>query len=82
MEKKIENFTLASISATTVIFTGGEIDGKDSKSCFALDVLNNKWYDQELPELVQARWNHSSCCVGSYVYVFAGSGDGWLKSIE
>ena len=31
MEKKIEMFALASISATTVIFTGGKIDRKVSK---------------------------------------------------
>ena len=90
MKNKIEGFAIASMSDTTIIFTGGLIKGSDDKkdeflkSCSALDVLNNKWYEEELPDLVQARKLHSNCCIGSYVYVFAGN-DGnrkRLKSIE
>ena len=40
--------------------------------------------EQEIPDLIQAHIEHSSCCIGNYIYVIAGqSADGdLLKSIE
>ena len=55
MKDRITEFAIVSTSDTTIIFTGGRIGAGVSKSCSALDVLNNKWYEEELPDLVQAR---------------------------
>ena len=32
------------------------------------------WNERKLPDLKQARRGHSSCCMGSTVYVFGGLG--------
>ena len=82
-EEELHSFAVASLTASTIILTGGKIGSTYQKKCLALDVLHDRWYSQELPDLVQARRNHGNCCIGNYVYVIAGFGDGdWLKTIE
>lgn len=45
-------------------------------------IEKDEWRDE--PELTDPRYNHSSCCLGAYVYVFGGQRayDDHLSTVE
>lgn len=50
-----------------IVVTGG----RNVYPAESYDLENNTWMD-ELPELTQPRFMHSSCSVGPVAYVFCG----------
>ena len=82
-QERLWSFALACINKTTIILTGGS--GKDYKGkndCFGFNAADGIWCETELPGLQVARYQHSSCSIGSYVYVICGYSTGFLNSIE
>ena len=66
--------SLANYNDEKIFVTGGSIPNKYSKihkECAMYDIKEGKWYN-EMPTLLIGRSNHSSCCLGKYLYVCGG----------
>lgn len=62
------------VNSKFVYVTGGREDGNGDPAypdCDRYDVAKNKW--EEMPPMNQARFSHSSCHLGAFIYVFGGT---------
>ena len=79
----LELFTLANVKDERVYIIGGldHTEEAFSAACHIFIPKRSLWI--EAPDLNVARSEHSSCAVGSEVYVFCGwDGSQYLNSIE
>ena len=64
------------VNSKFVYVTGGREDGNGDPAypdCDRYDVAKNKW--EEMPPMNQARFSHSSCHLGAFIYVFCGDNE-------
>ena len=75
LQPPLQFFSLAKVdlseSKVVIVLSGGRSKADYSSSaCYAYSINDREW--AELPNLVMARESHSSCSIGSSVYVFGG----------
>ena len=79
----LEDFSLCHVSGNIVLTGGDDAKGSYSAKTYLMAVQTSKWSRESLPDLKQARRQHSSVGIGEQCYVACGVGDGgYLASVE
>jgi len=81
--RKLFSITLALQDFRVYVSGGRNEKNQPTTSCIYFNIRTEQWCeDNEMPDMIEPRFNHGSCSFDKYLYVLGGSGlDGQLETI-